>query len=166
MIVVQRIPVKIGKLGMNNLFSLLFYVFLLTSKEGMNNLQKKVHGCSNIPLNMQKGNEHSMQKRSGAFFLRFFCKIFFQNFWFQDTSMTSWGSTGGVTVARRMLQCISNTKKFYKPVLCRAYLHEFFQKQSQCKKIFFKLLFGGSRRFFSKFLRIKGEGVQLQLHPW
>jgi len=49
---------------------------------------------------------------SGALFLRFFWKYFFQNFAFQDTSMTSWGSTGGVTVCRRMLQCISNTKNF------------------------------------------------------
>ena len=71
-----------------------------------------------------------MKWRSGALFGNFalFQKKLFQNFESQDTSMTSWGSAGGVTVLRRMLQCISNTKKFTKPVLCRAYLHEFFQK--------------------------------------
>ena len=72
----------------------------------------KVHGCSNIPLNMQKGNEHSIKKGPGALFFALFVKLFFQNFGFQDSSMTSWGSTGGVTVLRRMLQCISNTKNF------------------------------------------------------
>jgi len=59
---------------------------------------------------MQKGNEHSIRKGQ-ARFLRFFVKIFFQNIGFQDTSMTSWGRTGGVTVLRRMLQCISKYKK-------------------------------------------------------
>ena len=43
--------------------------------------------------------------------LRFFGKKFCNNFGFQYISMTSWGSAGGVTVLRRMLQCISNTKK-------------------------------------------------------
>ena len=61
---------------------------------------------------MQKGNDYSITERSGALFLRFFCRNFLQKFWFQDTSMTSWGHAGGVTVLRRMLQCISKYKKF------------------------------------------------------
>jgi hypothetical protein len=103
----------------------------------------------NIPLNIQKRNEQSINEGSWLFkyalehaerewtfyekkvrraFLRFLWKNFLQNFGFQDSSMTSWGSTGGVTVLGRMLQCISNTKKIWKTVLCRAYLHKFFQK--------------------------------------
>ena len=75
----------------------------------MNNLYG-VQNYSNNPLNLQRRDEHFVIRR--ALFLRFFWRYFFQNFAFQDTSMTSWGSTGGVTVCRRMLQCISNTKKF------------------------------------------------------
>ena len=40
----------------------------------------KVHGCSNIPLNMQKGNEHSIKKVRRAFFA-LFVKTIFSKFW-------------------------------------------------------------------------------------
>ena len=125
----------------------------------------------NIPLNIQKRNEQSInegswlfkyslehaerewtfyKKGQARFFLRFLWKLFFQNFGFQDSSMTSWGSTGGVTVLRRMLQCISN-KKFEKQYCVGPTYTNFFRNRASVRRFSSNFFLEALEGFFKIF---------------
>ena len=65
--------------------------------------------------------------------------------------MTSWGSTGGVTVLRRMLQCISNTKKFEKQYCVGPTYTNFFRNRASVRRFSSNFFLEALEGFFKIF---------------